>query len=342
MTGKVVKKCVTLQSVKVNHTFFHHNAVLRFLKNWTLPVAICVGTVFYLVFARVPALGGVAAAAGPVFDVLFPVLLFITLFITFTKVDFRRMRPARWHAELVAAQLLLVAVVAAGAHLTSQWSAASKTAWESVLTCVIAPCATAAPVVTAKLGGELGTMTAFSLISNVVCAFTIPLVFPLLEPAAGFSFAATSWLILQKVGLVLLLPLALGWFVRHHVRPLHRFVLRHPDLAFYTWGCTLAITTGVTVRNICHSQASPLLLLLIAAVSLAACFLQFAIGRAIGRRRGQRVNAGQGMFQKNTGMSIWVSYMYLSPVASIGAGCYVLWQNIINSYELWEKRTGRL
>ena len=30
--------------------------------------------------------------------------------------------------------------------------------------------------------------------------------------------------------------------------------------------------------------------------------------------------------------------MYLSPVASIGAGCYVLWQNIINSIELWQQQ----
>jgi BASS family bile acid:Na+ symporter len=50
------------------------------------------------------------------------------------------------------------------------------------------------------------------------------------------------------------------------------------------------------------------------------------------------VNAGQALFQKNTALSIWVSYMYLNPVASVGAGCYVLWQNVINSLELWQKR----
>jgi len=37
-------------------------------------------------------------------------------------------------------------------------------------------------------------------------------------------------------------------------------------------------------------------------------------------------------------LSIWVAYMYLNPVSSIGAGCYVLWQNIINSLELWQYR----
>jgi BASS family bile acid:Na+ symporter len=30
--------------------------------------------------------------------------------------------------------------------------------------------------------------------------------------------------------------------------------------------------------------------------------------------------------------------MYLNPVASVGAGCYVLWQNIINSLEIYEQR----
>jgi BASS family bile acid:Na+ symporter len=33
-----------------------------------------------------------------------------------------------------------------------------------------------------------------------------------------------------------------------------------------------------------------------------------------------------------------VAYTYLNPVASVGAGCYVLWQNIVNSVELWEYR----
>ena len=28
----------------------------------------------------------------------------------------------------------------------------------------------------------------------------------------------------------------------------------------------------------------------------------------------------------------------VNPMASVGAGCYVLWQNIVNSVELWEYR----
>jgi BASS family bile acid:Na+ symporter len=111
-----------------------------------------------------------------------------------------------------------------------------------------------------------------------------------------------------------------------------------PNLSFYLWACSLSITTGITVKNIVHSTASLSLLLWIAGASLLLCFVQFFIGRAIGRKLGEEVNSGQALFQKNTALSIWVAYMYLNPVSSIGAGCYVLWQNIINSLELWQYR----
>ena len=132
--------------------------------------------------------------------------------------------------------------------------------------------------------------------------------------------------------------MALGWLIQHYLEPLRRWVVSQPNLSFYSWAVSLSITTGITVKNIVHSQSSLSLLLLIAVATLLLCFLQFAIGRGVGRWLGEEINAGQALFQKNTGLSIWVAYMYLSPVASIGAGCYVLWQNIINSMEIWQYR----
>ena len=83
--------------------------VIRFLKEWTLPVAIATGTICYLTFYYVPQLDHVGNVLSPVFDVLFPITVFLTLFITFCKVDFHQMRPHRWHAGVLIAQLLLVA-----------------------------------------------------------------------------------------------------------------------------------------------------------------------------------------------------------------------------------------
>ena len=144
---------------------------------------------------------------------------------------------------------------------------------------------------------------------------------------------------MKKKALTLLL--ALGWLVQHYLPKLARRIASMPNLSFYSWAVSLSITTGITVKNIVHSEATVTLLIAIAAATLLLCVVQFVIGRVIGRRLGEEINAGQALFQKNTGLSIWVSYMYLSTVASIGAGCYVLWQNIINSFEIWEAERGR-
>lgn len=315
--------------------------LIRFLKDWTLPVAIAVGTVSYLTFYYVPQLDEAGQALGPVFDVIFPVFVFLTLFVTFCKVDFHEMRPHRWHVGVLIAQLLLVAIVVALAW-TSDSSQPStlnaKLFWEAVLTCIIGPSASAAPVVVGKLGGNISTMTTYTLISSLASALMIPLVFPMLEPAADITFMEAFLIILEKVSYVLLLPLVLGWIMQHYVKGLCAWIVSMPNLSFYCWAISLSITTGITVKNIVHSTAPIVMLAMIALATFILCWIQFGIGRGIGRLLGEEVNSGQALFQKNTALSIWVAYMYLSPVSSIGAGCYVLWQNIINSFELWQYR----
>ena len=69
--------------------------IIQFLKDWTLPVAIATGTACYLTFYFVPTLDELGNALIPVFDVIFPLFVFLTLFFTFCKVDFHQMRPHR-------------------------------------------------------------------------------------------------------------------------------------------------------------------------------------------------------------------------------------------------------
>lgn len=316
--------------------------IIRFLKDWTLPVSITIGTVSYLTFYYVPQLDELGNTLSPVFDVLFPVFVFLTLFVTFCKVDFQQMRPHRWHVGILLAQLVLIAgnigIILWCKSLTSHSSFTSPLLWEAILTCIIGPSASAAPVVVGKLGGNISTMTTYTLISSLAAALMIPLVFPMLEQAVEVSFMEAFLIILEKVSYVLLLPLVLGWLMQHFVKKLCAKIAAMPNLSFYFWAISLSITTGITVKNIVHSEASVILLMLIAIATFLLCFVQFGIGRAIGRKLGEEVNAGQALFQKNTALSIWVAYMYLHPVASVGAGCYVLWQNIINSLELWQYR----
>jgi BASS family bile acid:Na+ symporter len=314
--------------------------LIRFLKDWTLPVAIATGTICYLTFYYTPQLDELGDRLSPVFDIIFPISVFLTLFITFCKVNFHEMRPHRWHIGVLVAQLLMVAAIVM-ICLSLEDRPDSKLVWEAMLTCVIGPSAAAAPVVVGKLGGNISTMTTYTLISSFVSALMIPLVFPMLEQMVHVDFLDAFLIILEKVSLVLLLPLVLGWLMQHYVKGVCARIAAMPNLSFYCWAFSLSITTGITVKNIVHSLASPLLLMMIAVLTFVLCFVQFFIGRAIGCRLGEEINSGQALFQKNTALSIWVAYMYLNPVASIGAGCYVLWQNIINSFELMGVRKKR-
>ena len=313
------------------------NNLIRFLKDWTLPVSITVGTVCYLTFYYVPQLDELGTQLAPVFDVIFPLFVFLTLFVTFCKVDFHQMRPHRWHVGVLVAQLLLVAVNIVVIFMVEA-DVEQKLLWEALLTCIIGPAASASPVVTGKLGGNISTMSTYVLISSLASALLIPLVFPMLEQTVHVSFFSAFLIILQKVSIVLLLPLVLGWLMQHYVKGVCARIAAMPNLSFYCWAISLSITTGITVKNIVHSEATLTLLLMIAVATFLLCWVQFGIGRLIGRHLGEEINAGQALFQKNTALSIWVAYMYLHPVASVGAGCYVLWQNIINSLELWQYR----
>ena len=315
---------------------------ITFVKDWTLPVAIAVGSAAYLTFYWVPTLDTLGDRLVPVFDFIFPLSVFLTLLTTFCKVDFHQMRPHRWHVGVLVAQLLLVLAVCLVCWLLDGHASTSpftdKLLWEAMLTCIIGPSASAAPVVVGKLGGNISTMTTYTLLSALASALLIPLVFPMLEQTVHVDFLSAFLIILHKVAIVLLLPLILGWLVQHYLPTVQRRIAAMPNLSFYCWSVSLAITTGITVKNIVHSNAAVGLLVSIAVATLLLCFVQFVIGRTIGRHLGEEINAGQALFQKNTALSIWVAYMYLNPVSSIGAGCYVLWQNIINSVELWQKR----
>lgn len=78
--------------------------------------------------------------------------------------------------------------------------------------------------------------------------------------------------------------------------------------------------------------------IMIAVGALAACCLQFFFGKTIGSIYNDRISGGQALGQKNTILAIWMAHTYLNPLSAVAPGSYVLWQNIINSWQLWKKR----
>lgn len=311
--------------------------ILKFLRDWTLPVSMATGAIIYLVFYLVPELDEAGNRLSPVMDAILPLFMFLVLYVTFCKVNFRRLIPVHWHLWVGIFQVLFVFLIV-GAILAFNITGKNLILLEAILTCIIGPCASAAAVVTQKLGGDLEEMTTYTFLTNFGCALLVPLCFPLIvEDKSGMTFLQAFAIILEKSCIVLVLPMVLAYITKHFP-PLHRFhqwVIGEKDLSYYLWGGSLVIVTGTTVKNIVHAETTVSFLLVIAGLGLLLCIVQFAVGRYIGHFFRATVNAGQALGQKNTVFAIWMAYTYLNPLSSVGPGCYILWQNIINSFEIW-------
>ena len=311
--------------------------VIRFLKDWTLPVSMGIGAATYLVFNYVPQLDSAALFFAPVMEAILPLFMFLVLFVTFCKVDFHKMRPVWWHLWVSIFNLLFVGIVMAlilGLRLQSD----KLILMEALLMCIISPCATAAAVVTQKLGGSLEQMTTFTFLSNFLTVLLVPVCFPMIEKGADISFMAAFSKILYQVVILLVVPMGLAYVVKHFMKGLHARIIAIRDLSFYLWGCSLMIVTGTTVKNIVHANTTVTLLFAIAMLGMVMCVVQFAVGRFIGHYFDHTQESGQALGQKNTAFAIWMAYTYLNPLSSVGPGCYILWQNIVNSIEIWQKR----
>lgn len=210
--------------------------------------------------------------------------------------------------------------------------------FEGAMVCLICPTATAAAVITGKLGGNVSALTCYTLLSNILAAAAVPLIFPLVEVHNDVSFHIAFLKILGKVFPLLLLPFIIAFMLRWFFPKVHTWLLGLHDMAFYLWGVGLAIVSGQTVRSLATSDAPLGVEIWLGVIGLAACAVQFFIGKRIGSPYGERISGGQALGQKNTILAIWMAYTYLNPLSSVAPGSYVLWQNLFNSWQLWKKR----
>lgn len=309
---------------------------LRFLKNWTLPVAMLTGALAYLVYARLPLTVEMRRAAAVTVGIVQPVLIFAMLFITFCKIEPRQLKLRHWHLRAIVFQVGLFAALA-GLHMLItdiKW----QIVLEGAMLCMICPTATAAAVVTAKLGGDAAGLTAYTILINLTVGLVVPAVIPLIHPEASNAFLPAFFMIMGKVFPLLVGPLVAARLLHHLMPRWQQAVAARRDLAFHFWAVALALAIAVTVRSIMHSHTPLEILAAIAAVSLAACAIQFAFGRFLGKHNHAKISAAQALGQKNTVFAIWMGYTFLTPVTSIAGGFYSIWHNVYNSWQLYRQR----
>lgn len=307
----------------------------RIRKN-SLLFAMMLGGLSYEIFANVKVLRPAGLVLGPLLQEFLPVGLFLILYVTFCKIKISELRPRTWHfviqavrASIAAFMVLLISFFGENAN--------TKLVLEGMFICFICPTASAVVVVTEKLGGSIGSLTVFTIIANLVTMVIIPLFFPMVERGADITFFSAMVMLLRNVTVVLVVPLALALLSRKVVPSFVAWLNGFRNLGFYIWCFNLAVVTGVTIDNITHSTVSGWVLWMLLFAPLPVCLIQFGLGKAIGRHFGDSISAGQALGQKNTVVGIWLTLTFLNPLAAVAPGAYVLWQNLVNGWQIWYK-----
>ena len=263
---------------------------------------------------------------------LTPYLIFTMLLLTFCKLSPREMRLHPLHKWLLLIQLVGCVVVYGLVYLYDPVVA------QGALICVLAPTATSAAVITGMLGGSVAFLTNYVLLCNIGVAIMAPVLFSFMGSQSEMPFFESFLFICRQVGPLLILPLVFAWSLRAFLPKLHARILSVHKLSFYLWAVALTIVTGSTVKFLVEQKDPDYTVEIgLAVVSLVICVGQFLLGRRLGKTYGDPVSSGQGLGQKNTILAIWMAQVYLNPIASIAPAAYVLWQNSINSYQLWLK-----
>lgn len=256
-----------------------------------------------------------------------PTLIFLMLFVTFCRVKPSQMRPSMMHLWLLIIQI----AACIGVYLVLR--PLDEVVAQGAMICILAPVAMAAVVIAGMLGANVATMATYSLLCNMVVALVAPVILSFTGTGAC-SFTE----ILARIAPLLIMPFAAAQFLRFVMPKTAKWIGDHSQISFYMWLLSLIVIIGRTTAFIIDLHGAGLSTeLWLAFAALVICLAQFKAGRALGRRYGDPAAGGQSLGQKNTVLAVWMAQAFLNPISSIAPTAYIVWQNIVNSYQIYRK-----
>lgn len=256
-----------------------------------------------------------------------PTLIFLMLFITFCRVKVGQMHLSMMHLWLLLLQMAASVVIYA-----LLWTVDPLLAQGGMI-CVLAPVAMAAVVIAGMLGASVPSMATYSLLCNMMVALFAPVVL-----AFTGNGTCTFLQILARIAPLLIMPFATAQICRMVIPGTAEWIGNHGQMSFYIWLLSLIVIIGRTTSFMLDlSDVSPWTEILLAVVALVICLAQFKTGRMLGHRYGDPAAGGQSLGQKNTVLAVWMAQSFLDPISSIAPTAYIVWQNFVNSYQLWRR-----
>ena len=214
-----------------------------------MPIAITVGAIFYKFFDTL--------------SFLTPYLIFVMLFLTYCNLKLNQMRLSRLHLWLILIQVF----GSFGVYLLL--APVNIILAQGAMICVLAPTGTAAPVITGMLKGNVASLTAYSLVSNMCVALAAPVIFSLVGSYQHLPFLDSFLAISQRIIVLLFFPFGLAMLLQKFAPAVTTKIGSFSGLSFYLWSLALCVVTGRTVVFILKQNGSNHLIeVLVALVSI--------------------------------------------------------------------------
>lgn len=290
------------------------------VKSTVMPIALIVGIICGCL---IPNFIIIANKAIPYF-------IGVMLLITYSMLSFQDLKITRMSVIMIVLQvvgsfLLYLALF--------RWNPLFA---EQAFICLLCPVATSAPVITAMLGGSIASLVSYTLLCYLTIAVAAPFILPFVGGAQGVSFFASSWMIARQILPLILLPLVIVLIIRKSAPKINAVLQRSQSISFYLWGITLILVIGKSTTFVLAQPNNMIPTEIgLAIISLVMCLTQFGVGHALGAHYKEAVVGTQGLGQKNIAIAMWMAFTYLNPLISIGLAAYSVWQNIINSTQIY-------
>ncbi len=294
------------------------------LRAYVLPFAIVTGLLFHRHLVNLRELT--------------PYLIFTILLLNNVAVDMKKLKVTGLDAWIMVFQI----VVSLGSYFLAKALGASELVAQGILGGVLCPVAAASVVIATMLGANRETVTTYTIVGNLMVAIVAPIYFSFIGTLQDLPILQSMWLIFKRIAPTLALPFIIALLLQRFAPKANAFLCRYKGLSFYLWAAALTITLGQTIDFMFLSGRGELgNILILGAASIFFCIVQFAVGKWLGGKYGDRVAGGQLLGQKNSAMGIWIANTYLLPLASVFPALYSIWQNLFNSWQLWRKDHAR-
>lgn len=263
-----------------------------------------------------------------------PYVIFTILLLTFSSVRLVKLRPTKLDAWIALFQI----TVSIGLFWGFFAATNNEILSQGAMMCVLCPVASSVTVVAAMMGANPVRTTTYTIIGNIVVALEAPIYISLITDNPEIGFVGSFTMILLKIASVIALPFVVVLLLQCFLPAVNEKIAKFKQASFYLWAFALFVTIGQTADFVVMRwQQDAGNVLWLGVISLGVCGLQFAAGKYIGSRYGDRIAGGQMLAQKNSAIGIWIINSFMNPIASVAMAFYSVWQNLFNSWQIYRK-----